>query len=212
MLAPVFTGLVQSVGLVRSVTPSGAGASVLVEASGWARGAALGDSISVSGCCLTVAEGSDPSRGLLRFDVVRETLSRTTLGGLAGGSRVNLERSVRADTLMGGHFVQGHVEGVGSVQRVDDSPGDWRLRVKPAGELLDCIAPKGSIAIDGVSLTIAALVGESFEIALIPTTLERTTLGALRAGDRVNIETDILARQVVHALRRAGLVAGRSER
>lgn len=207
----MFTGLVQSVGVVRAVEPAGVGASILVDAGVWAHRPAPGDSISVSGCCLTVAAGSDLERGLLRFDAVSETLAKTTLGALRAGDRVNLEHSLRPETLLGGHLVQGHVDGVGVVEEVRDRASDWRLTVRPPEELMDYLAPKGSIAIDGVSLTIAALGADTLEIALIPTTLELTTLGALRAGARVNVEADMLGKHVVHALRRAGALPARGQ-
>jgi riboflavin synthase len=139
---------------------------------------------------------------MLRFDVVPETLARTTLGGLAAGSRVNLERAATAATLMGGHVVQGHVEGVGEVRAVR-TEGEWRVTIKVPNELMPCITPKGSIAVEGVSLTVASVdvTASTLDVALIPTTLEVTTLGGLKPGSRVNLETDIMARTIVHYMR-----------
>jgi riboflavin synthase len=170
----------------------------------------LGDSICVNGVCLTVA-GLGRGRAwrggrALEFDVIPETLSRTTLGDLKVGDGVNLEHAVTASTLMGGHFVQGHVDGVGrvvSVRRGDD----WRVRVRVPRELRALMIPKGSVCVDGVSLTIAALRTDGFEVALIPTTLERTTLSRLRAGDRVNIEADMLVKAVAAVLQELGASA-----
>lgn len=154
--------------------------------------------------------------GALAFDVVRETLDKTTLGGLREGGLVNLEHACRADTLLGGHIVQGHVDGVGRVVEALDDPTDWRIVIEPPPGLLEFAAPKGSIAIDGVSLTIARLLPERaagapsphppsrVEIALIPTTLERTTLGLTRVGDPCNLEMDCIAKQVVWWLRNYG--------
>lgn len=209
----MFTGLVQAVGRVVSVTPSGSpgighelggaglGSRIEIDPGAWDHAPRVGDSICVSGCCLTIAQ-APAEDGHFIFDAVRETLSRTTLGSLRPGTGVNLEHAVRADTLMGGHFVQGHVEGLGRVTRVTRTPGDWRVEIEPAGDLMDATIPKGSIAVEGVSLTVARVEGNRFEIALIPTTLAATTLAQLREGDSVNIETDMLARAAVHALRR----------
>jgi riboflavin synthase len=158
-----------------------------------------GSSICVNGVCLTVIS-SNPST--IFFDVVPETLSRSTLGSLKAGSRVNLESSLRADGRLDGHIVQGHVDGQGRVRRIERSSDGqvWTFAVGP--ELMPFIIAKGSVAVDGVSLTIARVEADAFSVALIPTTLERTTLGGLRVGDAVNIETDILARTVVAALQR----------
>jgi riboflavin synthase len=138
---------------------------------------------------------------VLHFDAVPETLRLTTLGTLAPGAKVNLERSLAAGDLIGGHFVQGHIEGQAKIERVSPAP-DCRLRLSAPPQLMPAIVPKGAIAIDGVSLTVAAADPESltFEVALIPTTLEQTTLSQLKPGDRVNLETDLLARTIVNYL------------
>lgn len=197
----MFTGLIQAVGEVTEISPEKGLTRFAIDPRGWTYHPATGDSIAVSGVCLThTAQGP---AGILTFDAVPETLSATTLGRLRLGAPVNLEHSVRADTLMGGHFVQGHVDGVGEVAGVEKA-GDagWRVRITPPAELLRYIAPKGSITIDGVSLTIAAVDDHAFEVALIPTTLDLTTLADLNTGDPVNIETDILARTVVSYMER----------
>jgi riboflavin synthase len=196
----MFTGLVQAVGRVASVTPRPAGVRLEVNPGDWPHHSRLGDSIAVCGCCLTIA--AEPSAGMLAFDVVPETLSKTTLGALKPGSTVNLERSLAAGDLLGGHFVQGHIDGVAAVESVQTG-SDWRIRVRPPADLAPYIAPKGSISVDGVSLTIATVDPAAgwFEVALIPTTLERTTLAALKPGDRVNLETDILAKTVVNYMK-----------
>jgi len=145
--------------------------------------------------------------GGMRFDLVRETLSKTTLGGIGVGARVNLERSLRVGDLMGGHLVQGHVDGVGAVERVQEG-GDFRVWVRPPWELMKYMIPKGSICIDGVSLTLAGVdpVGGAgaVQVALIPVTLEATTLGDLEPGHRVNIEADAMAKTMVHYMEHFG--------
>jgi len=205
----MFTGIVESKGRVVSREPSEAGERLVIEPiQGWSHGdLAAGESICISGCCLTLVADTPAGRPMA-FDVIPETLEKTTVGGLAVGGLANLERSATAQTLMGGHVLQGHVEGTGRVAKVvkpgtPEAIGDeWRIRIETPPALMPCIVPKGSVAIDGVSLTIAAVSVEDnwFEVALIPTTLEITTLGEREAGDGVNLETDMMARTVVHAL------------
>jgi len=194
----VFTGLVQAVGSVSGIDPSPAGVRIRIDPGEWAHAPEVGESIAVSGCCLTLAE---PASGTLAFDAIPETLAKTTLGDLKPGERVNLEHAMRADALVGGHFVQGHVDGVGRVESIT-TEGEWRVRVRPPTDLMRYLAPKGSVTIAGVSLTVAALNVDAgwFEVALIPTTLELTTLGALKPGDGVNLEMDMIAKTVVHHL------------
>jgi riboflavin synthase len=199
----MFTGLVRAIGEVVAIEPGAAGARLVLRAPDWEYHAQEGDSICISGCCLTVAQ--PPRDDLLVFDAVAETLARTTLGLLQAGSRVNLEPSLSAADLMGGHMVQGHVEGVGAVTGVQQGD-DYRIAVRAPAELMPAIVPKGSITVDGVSLTVAHVDvnRETFEVALIPTTLRATTLGELREGGRCNLETDIIARTVVHWLEQYG--------
>jgi riboflavin synthase len=198
----MFTGLVQGIGTVERAQPTPAGVRLGLRPDGWGYMPALGESISVSGCCLTVA-GAD--KALWSFDAVPETLAKTTLGALRPGSRVNLEHSVTPATLLGGHLVQGHVDGVGAVEQVQRGD-DWRIRVRPPAGLIEYLTPKGSVTMDGVSLTLAAVdvAGGWFEVALIPTTLKLTTLGGLREGDRCNLEADAIAKTVVHWLKHFG--------
>ncbi|MBX3402608.1 MAG: riboflavin synthase [Phycisphaeraceae bacterium] len=212
----MFTGLVQAVGRVAAIEQTGRGPAVpvrlRVDPGSWRHRSALGDSICVGGVCLTIAALGRGRAGrggrTLEFDVIPETLSRTTLGGLKAGDRVNLEHAVTAATLMGGHFVQGHVDGVGRVVSVR-AGDDWRVRVRVPRELRPLMIPKGSVCVDGVSLTIAAVHADGFEVALIPTTLELTTLSRLRAGDGVNIEADMLVKSVASVLRGMGAHAKR---
>ena len=140
------------------------------------------------------------ANGSVHFDVVSETLHRSTLGSKVPQDRVNLELSLRADSFVGGHFVQGHVDGVARVVAVHPDAKDWRITFQATPSCVAYIVPKGSIAVDGVSMTIAEVSKDHFTLAVIPTTLERTTLSALRPGDTVNLETDILAHTVVHYL------------
>lgn len=195
----MFTGIVQRVGRVASMQPSATGARVEVQAPGWLADPQPGESIAVNGVCLTLVSHDS---GSLRFDAIPQTLDRTTLGALVAGDAVNLERSLRADALLGGHLVQGHVEGVGSVVSVDRAGGGWRTRISAPTEVLDLVVDRGSVAVDGVSLTVAATGAGWFEVALIPETLERTTLAGRLPGARVNIEPDALARMVAEQVRR----------
>jgi len=188
----MFTGLVERVGTVRHVDATAAGRRLVVHADGWPEDPVTGESISVSGCCLTlVAHAADG----LHFDVIPQTLSCTTLGDRVVGDQANLERSVRAHGLLGGHLVQGHVDGAGTVLAVDRDRG-WRVRVRPPVSVRSLMVDRGSVAMDGVSLTVAAVGPDWFEVALIPETLERTTLRRLQPGDRVNVEADMLAKMV----------------
>ncbi|MCA9104382.1 MAG: riboflavin synthase [Planctomycetales bacterium] len=193
----MFTGLVEGMGTVVSLETQGPGTRFVIDAGKVAEGAELGDSICISGCCLTVVgiQGT-----CLEFDAGSETLSRTVLGDLTAGSAINLERSLRVGDRMGGHFVTGHVDGVGTVLSRDDD-ADWSTFYFSApAHLPREIAEKGSITVDGVSLTVVAAEVDRFSVALIPHTLQVTTLGRLRQGDRVNLETDVLAKYVGRAL------------
>ena len=208
----MFTGLVQAVGEIRSVERIPEGIRLAVDPRGWDPGAGRGGSVAINGCCLTLTD--DPDGDGLRFVAIPETLEKTNLGRLGVGSGVNLETAVSAATLMGGHFVQGHVDGVGRVERVTtpgDDGGEWRVRVTPPPGLMRYMSPKGSVCLDGVSLTIADLgagdadgSGGWIEVALIPETLEKTTLSDWAEGDPVNIEADVLAKTVVHFLTHYG--------
>ena len=193
----MFTGLVESLGRIAAVVPEAPGVRLVVEAGPVAADARVGDSICTSGCCLSVVE-IDGDR--LAFQLGPETLARTTLGGLTAGAAVNLERSMRLADRIGGHLVTGHVDGVG---RLDSKlqEGDWvtcRFSAPPA--LLAQMASKGSVAVDGVSLTVVDVTATGFSVALIPHTLAETTLGGLAEGATVNLETDLLFKYVTRAL------------
>jgi riboflavin synthase len=191
----MFTGLVREVGTVASMEDG----RLVVDAPVTAQGVQLGDSIAIDGVCLTVVACDDSS---LSFDAVPETLARTALGTLDQGSRVNLEPALRAGDALGGHYVQGHVDGVGAVRSVEPEGEGKRVRFDAPAELLKYIVEKGSIAVQGTSLTVAAVDETGFEVALIPHTLQETTLGELEPEQPVNLETDVLAKYVEKLLPR----------
>ena len=203
----MFTGIVEAVGRVVQVEPEGDLVRLVVEEPGIAGGVEVGDSVAVGGCCLTV---TSVRGGRLCFDAVRETLDRTALGGLRPGSRVNLERALRADGRLDGHIVQGHVDGTGTVRALARDGDDVRLAIACGGEVSEFLVPKGSVAIDGVSLTVVGCDAAGFDVALIPHTLAVTTLGELQPGARVNLEADVLGKYVKRYLDRVvGAATGR---
>jgi riboflavin synthase len=193
----VFTGIVRELGVVDTASGGGDGARLRIAAPKTAAAARLGDSVAVNGVCLTVVSVED---GSLSFDAVPETLSRTTLGRLTAGERVNVEPALRAGEPLGGHIVQGHVDGVGRIRAVDPEGAGARIEVEPPPELLRYCVEKGSITVEGVSLTIAALTDATLAIALVPHTLSVTTLGGKAMGDDVNLEVDVLAKHVERLL------------
>jgi riboflavin synthase len=192
----MFTGLIESVGRVRAVTATAAGMQLTV-ATSLAPDLQPGDSIAVNGVCLT-ATRHDPE--LLHADIGPETARVTTLGGLRSGQPVNLERSMRADSRFGGHFVQGHVDAVGQVQSMRDAGEARWITVSFSPELSTYIVRKGSIAVDGISLTVADLRATEFDVMIIPFTWEHTNLSSLTAGDRVNLECDMVGKYVARAV------------
>jgi len=192
----MFTGIVRELGTVDAFD----GSRLVVIAQETAASAAVGDSVAVAGVCLTVVEAE---AGRLAFDVVPETLARTALASLEPGSEVNLEPSLRVGDQLGGHVVQGHVDAVGRVRSLAPEGESHRVWIDAPGTVVRYCIEKGSIAVDGVSLTVAAFDDDGFEVALIPHTLEVTTLGRLEPGDEVNLEADVLGKVVER------LVAGR---
>jgi riboflavin synthase len=193
----VFTGLIREVGHVAAISGGDEGARLEIDAPLTSVGAALGDSVAINGVCLTVV-AVDGAR--LAFDAVPETLARSSLGRLAAGSPVNLEPALRAGDALGGHYVQGHVDGVGSVRAVLPEGDGRRLWFDAPTDLLRYVVEKGSIAVEGTSLTVAELDTRGFAVALIPHTLEATTFGALEPDDPVNLEVDVLAKYVERLL------------
>lgn len=196
----MFTGIVLGQGIVRGVERRGGALRARIDLGPHAVDLAVGASVAIDGVCLT-ATALDGS--VAAFDIIAETLARTTLGDLAPGASVNVECPVRVGDPLGGHIVQGHVDGVGSVAAVEPGTGETRLAIRCDAALTDEMVTKGSVALDGVSLTLAEVDHGRFVVALIPHTLAVTTLGRRRTGDRVNIETDIVGKHVVKLVRAA---------
>ena len=193
----MFTGLIEELGRVRSVERRGEGVRMRVEARVVTDGTGEGDSIAVNGVCLTALEVSADG---FSADGSRETLQRSTLGALRAGSAVNLERAVTPQTRLGGHIVQGHVDARGRFLSAAEHGGSWTVRVAYPPEIAQYLVFKGSVAVEGISLTVAALAADYFEIAVIPKTWGLTNLSQLRPGDEVNLEADIIAKYVERIL------------
>ncbi|HXD33367.1 MAG TPA: riboflavin synthase [Pyrinomonadaceae bacterium] len=189
----MFTGIIEELGSVRSLEQRGEGVRIVIAARTVTEGSGDGDSIAVNGVCLTAL---DVRSDCFAADGSRETLDRSTLGRLAMGSRVNLERAVTPSTRLGGHIVQGHVDARGSFLGATDHGGSWTVRIGYPKDVARYLVFKGSVAVEGISLTIAGLAEDSFEIAVIPKTWEVTNLSHLRPGDEVNLEVDVIAKYV----------------
>jgi riboflavin synthase len=195
----MFTGLIREVATVTAVDGGADGVRLTIEAPETSRDALVGDSVAISGVCLTVVAVDD---ALLSFDAVPETLERSSLGRLVQGARVNVEPALRAGEPLGGHYVQGHVDGVGTVRSIDPEGDGKRIWFDAPAELLRYLVEKGSVSVEGTSLTVAGLDDDGFAVALIPHTLAATTLGELQPGDAVNLEADVLAKYVERLLPR----------
>jgi riboflavin synthase len=195
----MFTGLVSDLGTVRALVPAGTATDLRIEiATAWNTAAIeIGASVACSGCCLTVVEKGE---GWMAFNASGETLSKTTLGRWRAGTRVNLERSLKVGDELGGHLVSGHVDGVGVAASATPEGGSVRWRFRPPPALLPFIAAKGSVAVDGVSLTVNDVDADGFGVNIIPHTAAVTGFGSLRPGDPVNLEVDMLARYVARIL------------
>jgi len=195
---PVFTGIVEEQGTVSSIESHGSGVRIVIDATTVLSDVEMGASIAVNGCCLTVVEFSGAHWAA---DAVPETMDRTNLGRLTAGDQVNLERPMQPTSRMGGHIVQGHIDGIASILAIDaQDDGSWRYRFGLSPELAGYVVEKGSIALDGISLTIAAIGPDWFEMAIIPHTASVTNLGKRSPGDVVNVEVDILAKYVERQL------------
>jgi riboflavin synthase len=192
----MFTGLIADLGEVSAIDSDGEGATLQI-GTRLAGELGEGDSIAVNGVCLTATEVRE---GSFAAQAMRETLERSALGGLEVGARVNLELALRAADRLGGHVVQGHVDGTGAVGEIREEGFSRVLRIESEQDLGRYLVEKGSITVNGVSLTVSALTDDGFEVSLIPETLERTNLGAVQVGDRVNLEADILAKHVERLL------------
>jgi riboflavin synthase len=189
----VFTGIVKERGTVVSVDGSGEGVRLVIEGPTTAAATAIGDSVSIDGVDLTATQVAD---GRMTFTAVPETLARTTLGTLATGEEVNLEPALRAADPLGGHYVQGHVDGICRVRSIEPDGVAVRVAFEASPDLLRYIVEKGSVAVHGVALTVTHVDGETFGVSLIPHTLSETTLGTLAVGDELNLEVDVLAKYV----------------
>ena len=189
----MFTGIVEAVGVVRTVRAAAGGKVLSVEIGKLAEGTGIGDSIAINGVCLTV---TTLRGGLGDFDVSGETLSKSTMDGAREGGKVNLERAMAADGRFGGHIVQGHVDGVARLKAIEKRGDFANVTFSAEKKVINDMIEKGSVAVDGISLTIAELKDGEFSVAVIPVTLEETTLGSLKVGDVVNIETDIISKAV----------------
>jgi riboflavin synthase len=205
----VFTGIIETVGRVTSVEAQDEKTRLAIEAAAVSDGLPIGASVAVNGTCLTVIA---VSASQVVFEVVRETLDCSSLGDLRAGSRVNLERAMRADGRLDGHIVQGHVDGTGRVRAIERQGDDVRFAVDCEPEFAALLVPKGSIAIDGVSLTLVQVEDAGFDVALIPHTLAATNLADRKPGDRVNLEADVLGKYVQKYLERIHGAVGETTR
>ena len=195
----MFTGIIEELGRVRSVERRGQDARIVVEADCVTEGTIDGDSIAINGVCLTALAVKEDS---FAADVSRETLQRSTLGDLSAGSRVNLERAVTPSSRLGGHIVQGHVDGRGRFLEAIAHGGSWTVRIAYPAEMAQYLVYKGSVAVEGISLTVANLTDDYFEVAVIPKTWELTNLSHLRPKTAVNLEADVIAKYVERIIRR----------
>ena len=191
----MFTGIIQDIGTIKTVKKGSISMELAIESKKLAIDSNRGDSISVNGVCLTIKE-IKPS--ILYMDVMKETIDRSNLKKLNANSKVNLEKALTATSLMGGHFVQGHVDLVGLVESLQKHPGYWLLTVKSDNAIMKYLIPKASISINGVSLTIVNVSDQSFSVSVIPTTYQDTNIGVLKKGDEVNLEVDMMGKYVYH--------------
>jgi riboflavin synthase len=199
----MFTGIVEETGVVRAIKPSRSSIVLTVEARSCARGLKPGGSLAVNGCCLTAVKLMPGARGkLVQFDLLRETWQRTNLQHTHTGALVNLERPLRAAGRLDGHFVTGHIDGMGKIVRWERTGRDYGLQISAPAEILRYVVLKGSIAVDGISLTVAGVTRKSFRIWIIPHTREVTALRERKVGDVVNLEADILGKYVEQFVRR----------
>lgn len=193
----MFTGIIEEMGRIEKIRPTEKSIELTVRARTTGRGLKVGASVAVNGCCLTTVKiGKRGKDTLISFDLLRETWERTSFKALAPGNLVNLERSLRAGSEMGGHFVTGHVDGLGQIVRWEKSGADWVLDIAPPPEVMRYVVFKGSVAVNGISLTVAAVEKKTFRIWIIPHTFEVTDLQERKPGDWVNLECDMLGKYV----------------
>ena len=189
----MFTGIIEAICIVKSVRPAAGGMLLTIDLADLAEESLVGDSIAINGACLTIARLDG---GLATFNVSPETLARTTLGRLNPSSEVNVELAMKPTDRFGGHFVQGHIDGTATIKAIERKGDFADMKFAAAAELLDSMVIKGSVAVDGISLTVAGMDKDSFTVAIIPQTLKKTTLGSAKNGDLVNIETDIIVKTI----------------
>jgi len=193
----MFTGIIEETGLVERVDRTSESVRLTLSARVGPRGLKVGDSLAVNGCCLTVVKVlRRRAEALVQFDLLNETCQRTNLQFVQRGSRVNWERPLRADGRLDGHFVTGHIDGLGRIQRWEKTGTDWLLEVRAGANIMRYVVVKGSIALDGISLTVAAVTKRAFQVWIIPHTFKVTSLHSRQAGDYLNVETDILGKYV----------------
>ena len=202
----MFTGIIEETGIIKHLNITGRSGTIAVRASKVLEGTKIGDSIAVNGICLTVTSLSPDG---FTADVMAETVRRSSLSGLSSGDRVNLERAMAADGRFGGHIVAGHVDGTGTITRMRKEENAVWVTIAASGDILDLVVEKGSIAIDGISLTVAAVTDLDFSVSVIPHTGEETTLLSRQAGDTVNLETDIVGKYVQKLLGKTGSASER---
>lgn len=189
----MFTGIIEAICKVKSVRPAAGGMLLTIDLADLAEESSVGDSIAINGACLTIARLDG---NLAAFDVSPETLARTSLGKLNPSSEVNVELAMKATDRFGGHFVQGHIDGTATIKAIERKGDFADMKFAAAPKLLDSMVVKGSVAVDGISLTVAGMDKDSFTVAIIPQTLKKTTLGRVKNGDLVNIETDIIVKTI----------------
>ncbi|MGB9711167.1 MAG: riboflavin synthase [Thermodesulfovibrio sp.] len=191
----MFTGIIVEVGKIHEIQKIAQGARLKIFSKKLTESSQIGDSICVNGVCLTICE-IDKTKNIISFDISHETLQKTTLGELKKGDSVNLEPALTLNTPLGGHLVSGHVEGIGKIKKIEKIGNDLKIEIEASEEILRYCIKKGSIAVDGVSLTIVDLFSNSFTVVIIPHTAKMTTLGLKKVGDKVNLESDIIAKYV----------------
>ncbi|OGI10706.1 MAG: riboflavin synthase subunit alpha [Candidatus Margulisbacteria bacterium GWF2_35_9] len=191
----MFTGIIQEIGAIRALKKSSDSMELTIECLQLSKESSRGDSISVNGICLTIKE---IGQNYFKMDVMKETLDRSNLKYIKSGDKVNLEKAVTPTSLMGGHFVQGHVDVVGIIESIQKTPQYWMLHIKPESDIIKFLIPKASIAINGISLTIVDVNTPSFSVSIIPTTYQDTNIGLLKSGNYVNLEVDMMGKYVYH--------------
>jgi len=209
----MFTGIVEETGVVERVHPTDQAIELTVRPNICGQGLRVGDSVAVNGCCLTVVKiAGRGARRMMQFDLLQETWRRTNLQYVRPGARVNLERALRADGRLGGHFVTGHIDGLGRIRRWERAGQDWVLDIAAPPEVMRYVVFKGSIAVDGISLTVAAVLRGGFRIWIIPHTWEVTALRERQVGDAVNLEADLVGKYIEQMLARMELPRARRQR